>query len=134
MTSLCTQAQVVNLTGRVLYQKEDSVLAIPFATVSLQEENGHVLAGMLTDNDGNFMFPIKQLEKAHQLTIQSVGFEPLRLQMSKLPNLTTKKSFGDLILKESAQQLKEITALLMEKVLLCSTKMKKLPKTLEDIA
>lgn len=109
ITSLCTQAQVVNLTGRVLYQKEDSVLAIPFASVSLQEENGHVLAGMLTDTDGNFIFPFKQLEKAHQLTIQSVGFEPLRLKMTKLPNLTTRNSLGDLILMESAQQLKEIT-------------------------
>lgn len=95
-TALSSFAQTL-IKGRVVYQKDQEPAA--YATIGLNSKKDSVMA----DKNGNFRLSIHNLKNSDTIIISSVGFETLRMPVSKALLTSEYK------LKEIVRNLESVT-------------------------
>lgn len=104
---MCTiHAQSGNKLTAVQGQVVDSITLapIPYATISLQQENGNYSNGAVTDLNGNFSLQLPN-NSEYILDISCIGYGSLRKRISLLNNDT---DIGRIRLREESVQLSEV--------------------------
>ena len=86
------QVKVNSITGKVI---DESGVAVPFATIKIVGSKSAVL----TDADG--VFSLKNVGNAKQITISSLGFKTITLDLNS-------KSLNSIVLTSVAENLKEV--------------------------
>lgn len=114
--SLKEQENVITKTlfsGTVINADE---LPVPFATVSLLEDE-LLVSGAIANEQGNYRFShVVKTNKTYQLKISSLGYEVRTLKFNLTTTNLQHKEFGRLKLQPTARVLKEVNVTASQKI------------------
>lgn len=97
----------IEISGKVQDKKE----VLPFANVVLTNPDGSIVAGVVTDEQGNFVLSAK--EGIYTLIVNYIGYN----EWTKQINLESKQVFNDIVLEQKANTLKEVEVVSRKKVI-----------------
>ncbi|KAB1159815.1 TonB-dependent receptor [Tenacibaculum aiptasiae] len=102
--AISNYAQKQEITGKVINPKNKA--SIPYATITCKSENGTIITGAITNDDG--YFTLSKLPKTKLLlSFQFIGYKTL-VQSIDLTEKDIKYNIGTIYLQEDNNQLNEV--------------------------